>query len=80
MLLSGWSPSSHDAWRPYLGKDRRTWLASLPRICEALQAVDDGSEALAARLLLAGQWVWITGGDPGRLGSRSAELAERGVP
>jgi hypothetical protein len=41
------------------GRDRLAWLASLPRLCEALRAADDAVGTLGARLLLQSQWEWL---------------------
>jgi hypothetical protein len=55
-LLSEWS-DPHHSWRRD-GRDRLAWLASLPRLCEALRAADDAVGTLGARLLLQDQWEW----------------------
>ena len=41
--------------------DRDAWVASLPRLCEALQAVDRETGTAAARLLLRHAWAWLAG-------------------
>jgi hypothetical protein len=56
-LLSEWS-GPHQSWMRG-GRDRLAWLASLPRLCEALHAADDAVGKLSAWLLLQGQWKWL---------------------
>jgi predicted 2-oxoglutarate/Fe(II)-dependent dioxygenase YbiX len=69
-LLSRWSPA-RATWTALPGKDRATWLTSLPRLCEALCANQDLTGAQAARLLLHDQWQWLT---------KELESARRIVP
>lgn len=57
-LLGRWS-ASHRRWRQSLPEERMTWLASLPRLCEALRAAGDGEATPAARLLVEDQWGWL---------------------
>jgi hypothetical protein len=54
-LLSEWS----DDRRRYAEPDRLQWLATLPRLGEALRAADEGTGTLAARLLLQDRWTWL---------------------
>jgi hypothetical protein len=56
-LLAKWSGDG-----PRMGReedDRRAWLASLPRLCEALRAAADAAGTLAARVLLQDCWRWL---------------------
>jgi hypothetical protein len=57
-LLSEWSDPD-DSWMRLAGDDRLAWLASLPRLCEALRAADNAVGTVAARLLLQGRWEWL---------------------
>ena len=57
-VLGGWCGSDRPWVRP--GKrDRLSWLASLPRLCQALRKADDAVGTLAARRLLTDQWAWL---------------------
>ena len=56
-LLAEWS--GHGPRMRREEDDRRSWLASLPRLCEALRATDGSAGALAARLLLQDCWCWL---------------------
>jgi len=56
-LLAEWS--GHGPRMRREEDDRRAWLASLPRLCEALRATDDAAGTLAARLLLQDCWRWL---------------------
>ena len=58
-LLSQWS-TPHDSWMRLPDGDRLAWLASLPRLCEALSAGDDREGTAAARLLVHDQWGWLS--------------------
>ena len=60
-LLAAWSPTRRGHWEPYHANDRRTWLASLPRICATFCSADEESGRLAASLVLEDQWSWVTG-------------------
>jgi hypothetical protein len=64
--------------------DRPAWLASLPRLCEALQGRGDPG-ASAAQLLAAGSWRWLTeeirrGHATTSLSVRVQELGRLGAP
>jgi hypothetical protein len=57
-LLAKWS--AHGGWGGQRGEDRYAWLATLPRLCDALRACG-GAGPLAARLLLPEEWTWLEG-------------------
>ncbi|HEY5853507.1 MAG TPA: 2OG-Fe(II) oxygenase, partial [Aldersonia sp.] len=56
-LLAGWftarSPRDHGQ------VERRSWVASLTPLCDALQATDSANGARIARLLLHRTWAWL---------------------
>jgi hypothetical protein len=54
-LAATWSRRQR-AWGWSDGQKRRAWLASLPRLCEALLKADDGAGRQAGRLLLQDSW------------------------
>lgn len=58
-LLSGWS-DPRSRWSRSAGADPLAWLASLPRLCQALRAADEATGTLAGRLLLQDRWEWLT--------------------
>jgi hypothetical protein len=57
-LLAEWS-ASNTAWRSFPAQERRAWLTTLPRLCEALGAADAETGTKAAVLLLRDQWGWL---------------------
>ncbi|MGH3442325.1 MAG: 2OG-Fe(II) oxygenase [Nitriliruptorales bacterium] len=56
-LFAVWSARG-ERWPPWRGGDRPAWVASLGRLCEALDAVDD-SGGSTARLLVHESWRWL---------------------
>jgi len=54
-----WSEDLLQTWSGRVGQDRLAWLASLPRLCEALQALGSAGTS-SARLLVAGSWRWLS--------------------
>jgi hypothetical protein len=57
-LVSGWSnPDRREMGRER--SDRPAWFVSLPRLCDALRAVDGAAGVTAARLLLQDSWRWL---------------------
>lgn len=54
-LLDGWSDRQR-AWVPS-GRDRPAWIASLPPLCEALEAAGRAGTS-TARLLVEDSWRW----------------------
>lgn len=64
-LLAGWTERDRPWARPE-GRDRPAWLASFPRLCEALCLADEAAGAPAARLLLEDSWSWLRGEIEGR--------------
>lgn len=83
-LLSAWSDPRR-RWMHVEGRDRFTWLATLPRLCEALRDADDAVGTPAARLLLQDSWAWLRGAIEERRGlvspsGRKVELAALAVP
>jgi 2-oxoglutarate-Fe(II)-dependent oxygenase superfamily protein len=83
-LLSGWSGGPRRG--RWLDESReRSWLAGLPRLCEALSGAGDAAGATVARLLLRDRWEallrWI--GEvrrPARPSQRDQAVAALSVP
>ena len=57
-LLAEWS-ASNIAGRSFPAQERRAWLTTLPRLCEALRAADAETGTKAAVRLLRDQWGWL---------------------
>lgn len=58
----GWARSMLSEWsddRRSVEPDRLQGLATLPRLCEALRAADEGTGTLTARQLLQDLWTWL---------------------
>lgn len=73
-----------DRWRSASGKDRLTWIASLGRLCTALDAAGEPGTS-AARLFTADSWAWLRRAVEERRGlmppsSRDRALAELARP
>ena len=55
-LLSEWSGDQRRDWRLDESRKRFSWLAGLPRLCEALSGADDAVGSTVALLLLRDRW------------------------
>lgn len=54
-----WAEDLLQRWSGRARQDRLAWLASLPRLCEALQARGSAGTS-SARLLVASSWRWLS--------------------
>src|SRR5262249_8777887 len=54
-----WAEDLLQTWSGRAGQDRLAWLASLPRLCEALQARGSAGTS-SAQLLVASSWRWLS--------------------
>jgi 2OG-Fe(II) oxygenase superfamily len=56
-LVAAWSANRR--FQPYTGATLAEWIATMPRLCDALQEAGDAGTA-AARLLLRESWSWLS--------------------
>ena len=76
-LIGSWSGQRWGHRDPRL-VDRRTWMASLPTICTALDGRGESGRS-AARLLLRDSWGWVAQATERALASPSARLRDAGL-